>query len=349
MTKLVILHSPADGEELSLLPTRQRAFLDDESRKIPHEASPAVNAVDGTQPPSLMFVWKGGVDDAMLQLSLTDDFATVERLEPSVPINEYYVATVSSLLPGERYFWRIVAPYGTPLSATRSFAVKYELPRWILAPKVTNVRDCGGWRAGEGARVRFGMLYRGAQFEPWTWAEHRSPLTADGERMLFDVLGIRTELDLRGGGKPVLERPGLRWVNIPVSAYCWSDNGIFTPEQMANYARIFQLLSDADAYPIYFHCQGGGDRTGTLAFILGAALGVSEEDLLMDYELSTLSLSGERTRFSTVWRGFRDRLGRDYPGSTLQGQAISYLHACGVPDGTLEKVRSILLKLPHKE
>ena len=118
--------------------------------------------------------------------------------------------------------------------------------------------------------------------------------------MLFDVLGIRTELDLRGGGKPAIERTGLRWVNYPVSAYCWSDDGIFTPEQMANYARIFELLADAEAYPIYFHCQGGGDRTGTLAFILGAALGVPEEDLLTDYELSTLSLSGERTRFSTA-------------------------------------------------
>jgi len=344
MTKIVITHSPAEGEEVSLLPTRQRAFLDDASRMVPHEASPAVNVVDGTQPPSLVFLWKGGVERAMLQLSLQDDFSTVEQLEPSVPINEYFVATVSSLLPGARYFWRIVAPYGTPLSETHSFVVKFELPRWILAPKLTNVRDCGGWRAGEGSRVRFGMLYRGAQFEPWTWAEHRSPLDSDGERMLFEMLGIRTELDLRRGGQPAIERPGLRWVNIPVSAYCWSDNGIFTPEQMANYARIFELLADADAYPIYFHCQGGGDRTGTLAFILGAALGGNEADLLTDYELSTLSLSGERTRFSTVWRAFRERLARDYPSNTLQGQAISYLKASGVSDGTLENIRSILLK-----
>ena len=344
MAKIVITHSPAEGEEVSLLPTRQRAFLDDALRMIPHEASPAVNAVDLTLPPSLIFVWKGGVEQAVFQLSQNEDFATIEREEPSIAINEYFVATVSSLLPGARYFWRIVAPYGTPLSETHSFAVRFELPRWILAPKLTNVRDCGGWKTMEGKRIRFGMLYRGAQFEPWTWAEHRSPLDSEGERMLFDVLGIRTELDLRGGGKPAIERTALRWVNYPVSAYCWSDDGIFTPEQMANYARIFELLADAEAYPIYFHCQGGGDRTGTLAFILGAALGVPEEDLLTDYELSTLSLSGERTRFSTAWRTFRERLDREYPSDTLQGQAISYLHACGLSDGTLAKIRSTILE-----
>ena len=339
-----IIYSPAEGEEISLLPTRQRAFLCDASRMVPHEASPAVNVVDGTLPPSLMFVWKGGVERAALQLSRKDDFSVIERQETASQMNEYYVATVSSLLPGESYFWRIVAPYGTPLSETHSFAVKFELPRWILAPKVTNARDCGGWRAGEGRRVRFGMLYRGAQFEAWTWAEHHSPLAPEGERMLFDVLGIHTELDLRSNGKPVVPRPALRWANIPVTAYCWSDNGIFTPEQMSNYAKIFDLLSNADAYPIYFHCQGGGDRTGTLAFILGAALGVSEDDLLTDYELSTMSLSGERTRFSTVWRVFRERLAREYPANTVQGLAVSYLHACGVSDDTLAKIRSILLE-----
>ena len=344
MTKVEIVHSPAEGEGVSLLPIRQQAFLHDASRMLPHEASPAVNVVDGTLPPSLMFVWKGGVEHAVLQLSRNEDFATIEREEVSTAINEYYMATVSSLLPGERYFWRIAAPYGTPLSEAHSFVVKFELPRWILAPKLTNVRDCGGWKTEDGHCVRFGMLYRGAQFEGWTWAEHRSPLDSEGERMLFDVLKIRTELDLRGGGKPAVERQGLHWVNFPVSAYCWSNDGIFTHEQMANYAKIFELLADAEAYPIYFHCQGGGDRTGTLAFILGAALGVSENDLLTDYELSTMSLSGERTRFSTVWRTFRERLDSEYPSTTLQGQAISYLHACGVSDGIIEKIRLILLE-----
>ena len=39
-------------------------------------------------------------------------------------------------------------------------------------------------------------------------------------------------------------------------------------------------------------CQIGRDRTGTLAFLINALLGVGEEDLYMDYELSFLSQSG---------------------------------------------------------
>ena len=79
---------------------------------VPHEASPAVNVVDGTLPPSLMFAWRGGVERAVLQLSRKEDFSVIERQEAAIAINEFFVATVSSLLPGERYFWRIAAPYG---------------------------------------------------------------------------------------------------------------------------------------------------------------------------------------------------------------------------------------------
>lgn len=48
---------------------------------------------------------------------------------------------------------------------------------------------------------------------------------------------------------------------------------------------------------VYFHCHGGSDRTGTLAFLIEALLGVSESDLSKDYELTSfVGFSGARRR-----------------------------------------------------
>ncbi len=74
-----IVQSPA-GEEVSLLTTRRRAFLGDASRMIPHEASPAVNAVDGTLPPSLIFVWKGGVEHAVFSITVNFGYCALNLL-----------------------------------------------------------------------------------------------------------------------------------------------------------------------------------------------------------------------------------------------------------------------------
>lgn len=58
---------------------------------------------------------------------------------------------------------------------------------------------------------------------------------------------------------------------------------ITNPTVAAPYLRVF---ANPDNYPIIFHCRGGADRTGSLAFILNALQGVSEADLIKDYEFA---------------------------------------------------------------
>ena len=108
--------------------------------------------------------------------------------------------------------------------------------------------------------------------------------------------------------------------------------------------KIFELFADPSAYPLYFHCQGGGDRTGTVAFLLENMLGVSDADCLNDYELSNLSASGERTRFSEVWTKFMEKLETFVPGGSRQEQVCEFLRQCGVTDATQAKIRSFLLE-----
>ena len=52
---------------------------------------------------------------------------------------------------------------------------------------------------------------------------------------------------------------------------------------------------------MYFHCHGGSDRTGTLAFLLEGLLGVSESDLSKDFELTYYSGSSRKRNGSTGW------------------------------------------------
>ena len=193
------------------------------------------------------------------------------------------------------------------------------------------------------------MLFRGGQFSPpWTNQRGGSAVTEAGRKVLLENLKIHTELDLRSKDKGGALRGIPRYELIPFSAYAtWGGpqgEGIFSMEQRKQVKKIFELLADRSAYPLYFHCQGGGDRTGTLAFLLETMLGVNEADCLNDYELSNLSVSGERSRFSEVWTKFMAKLETVAPGGSRQEQVCRFLRECGVADDMQEEIRSILLE-----
>ena len=50
---------------------------------------------------------------------------------------------------------------------------------------------------------------------------------------------------------------------------------------------IFEYYANADKQHVYFHCWGGADRTGMLAFFINAICGVSYTDLIEDFEITT--------------------------------------------------------------
>ncbi|NIY15095.1 MAG: hypothetical protein GWM98_09415, partial [Nitrospinaceae bacterium] len=68
------------------------------------------------------------------------------------------------------------------------------------------------------------------------------------------------------------------------------------------YLKIFQVFADRENYPVLFHCVGGADRGGTVAFLLNGLLGKDREHLIRDFELTTLSVWGERSRWSDQFR-----------------------------------------------
>ena len=93
------------------------------------------------------------------------------------------------------------------------------------------------------------------------------------------------------------------------------------------------------------HCWGGIDRAGCWLYILGGMLGVSENDLGLDYEMSSFSRWSRRSRYSDQFKEFRMGLSRF--GSDLQSSCIGFMKACGLTDGQLERIRALLLETPH--
>ena len=161
-------------------------------------------------------------------------------------------------------------------------------PVHIINGVAPNMRDLGGWRI-DGGHIAYGKLFRGARLDR---------ISGGGKDIFLNELGISVDLDLRGnnyseaGALPVIE--GVTYARFPVNKFLGRGTG--NTEEMYQQAIrcIIGWLSQGKA--VYFHCAQGADRTGTLAFLIEALLGVSESDLSKDYELTTFCSRNTRLR-----------------------------------------------------
>ena len=219
--------------------------------------------------------------------------------------------------------------------------------RWIDVDGTCNFRDIGGWTG-----LRTGRVYRGAEPNCHTNAEtlarlkikkcHDLFLTEKGAATLSRDLKIRTDLDLRSSGEsPTPDEtpvPGAKLVRIACSSYT---NFLRDTKTAAKLLRVF---ADEANYPVYFHCYGGADRTGSLAFLLEGLCGVSEVDLSIDYELTSFSRIGFRPRydesyyFASMVREMKRR-----PGNTMKEKIERYvLDECGLSPAEVANIRKAL-------
>ncbi len=157
----------------------------------------------------------------------------------------------------------------------------------VLASEVINARDLGGVPLNGGATSACGQLYRGGPL---------SSLTALGCAELKE-LGIRTVIDLRIEGEraSVPDLPCVFAQTKVINAPLPVPYSLLPAQYLAilntydSIVTAFNLLGDKSAYPIYFHCTYGRDRTGVLAAIILLALGASRSDVYAEYQLTALS------------------------------------------------------------
>ena len=217
-----------------------------------------------------------------------------------------------------------------------------QVPRWIRMPDVSNVRDIGGWKTADGQfKIRQGLLYRGGEFD------RGAHLTAEGKQVISETLKLKTDIDLRtfggiegGLAEYPLEKLGVRHVLLPVPP-----RDYVKPESKKNIAELFHLLADRSIYPAYCHCAGGADRTGAAMFLLEALLGLDDEDLFTEFELTSFSKYGKRSRNG---KGFQFLIRKldEYGTKTdpYRKKAEAYLLEIGVSRADIESIRNIFLE-----
>ena len=103
------------------------------------------------------------------------------------------------------------------------------------------------------------------------------------------------------------------------------------------------MFLDERNYPIIFHCIGGADRTGAVGFILNALLGVSDEELDKDWEITCFIYEsqsfGHESRFDKLRRVFDA-----YPGANTREKVEAYVKELGFTDADIEKFRKIMFE-----
>jgi len=190
-----------------------------------------------------------------------------------------------------------------------------EPARALALDGACNFRDLGGYRAQDGRRVRWRMLFR---------ADHLAALSQRDLHPLH-ALGLAHSLDFRGveeSAQTPYNWPGITRHPLYIEPTVVQRASVLleqgkeltaqhTAELMretyrsfvhtcaARFARFFELLLTCET-PLVFHCTAGKDRTGWAALLLLTALGVDEETILQDY-LLTNQLYAREARADSDW------------------------------------------------
>jgi len=320
--------------------SKQLSYLKDSYENISSYAS----GNDGLDvPEKLTLKWndtnKSTLGNYIVQLGTDSTFnscKTYQTTSTSLSVTNLRVKSV--------YYWR-VAESGTSLdkAKTYSFTTSNYAPRVIDIGGCLNVRDVGGWTTTSGREIKQEKLYRGARLNMTGATEFAMELTTDG-LAAFKSLGIKTIIDLRkteelGGATETImtaEYGVTSYYSLPMTHT--TDN--YLTENTDKIKSVFVLLSDENNYPIYYNCNIGTDRTGVVSYLLGALLGMSQDDLRRDYLWSNFAAIGKSpsvgglTYESTIEAA---------DGDTLADKAKNLLISYGVTEAQINSIKDILL------
>lgn len=195
------------------------------------------------------------------------------------------------------------------------------MARHVEFERLCNFRDLGGYVGHGGATVRWGRLYR---------SDSLAKMSDDDVRR-FRELGIRTVVDLRypwevdrSGRVP--DSAGVAYHNLSIEHRPY-DQAALGPEVdpvdyladrfaevvedgVAELREVVEVITTDDSAPLVFHCASGKDRTGIVAALVLALLGVSEADVATDFALTGLATA----RLAADWRAAHPTRTLRWPG-----------------------------------
>src|SRR5215471_9717028 len=92
---------------------------------------------------------------------------------------------------------------------------------------------------------------------------YRGEQPKGGEYNQLAAIGVKTIIDLRDDpreyARPLTEKAGMRYINLPMSDKEYPGPGIAE--------KFLSLVNDKENWPVYVHCSGGRHRTGAMTAI----------------------------------------------------------------------------------
>ena len=306
-------------------------------------------ALNGQNNPNkaITIKWKANadVDKYILSYGLKEDFSDAKIVELGGKTTRY---NLYNLYKNSTYYCKIEQFKGGAVkSDTMSFKTTSTGPRVLSVDGIYNVRDLGGYEGYIGQTSQ-GLIIRSGQLAPdVSGAYDACNITEEGKKYLSEELKVKTEIDLRSPSESKTQIsesliPNCNLVYCPYDGY----GSIFTNNTVKQSTKeIFSILANPNNYPIIFHCTGGADRTGTVAYLINGYLGLSQQDLIHDYEFTTFSLFGTRSTqvgtYSSYWTALTNGI-NNYEGETLREKIKSYLLSIGVSEDELDRLDKIM-------
>lgn len=183
-------------------------------------------------------------------------------------------------------------------------------------PSINNARDLGGMRAGKYHIARRRLIRTGSL----TNASREDLNLLMDSRDVECVVDLRTEVEVRDDPDPRQLMRGVGYLHLPVFDHdatglsgnttsqmktlgSFLDNAfdiicdiyeksVLEEPALSSFKSFFNELLSAKSGATLFHCTQGKDRTGICAWLVEAALGVSEPDRHADYLATNLFIDG---------------------------------------------------------
>lgn len=208
------------------------------------------------------------------------EFDSIVGLEP---VNGIY-----NFVPGCEYTYHkneggkvITGKFRTKPNTVRMIEMDYDCP-------VVNIRDLGGYKC-EGGHVAYNKVIRSATL---------NQLTKDcANTKILAALGVTDEITF-SSSNPARTEFGL-WTGVYIGIDAYTT--ILTkstqwPKIKSIFTRILNDVKNGGC--VLMHCFAGTDRSGSVSALLLGVLGVSEADIIRDYESTCFCCWFNRVRIS---------------------------------------------------
>jgi len=209
---------------------------------------------------------------------------------------------ITGLDSASRYYYHVEDEDGNRLMTAE---------RRVPLEGTVNFRDIGGYKTSDGREVKWGKVFRSDGLARLTEKDHLALLRMG----IVRVFDFRTPAEVSEAPDTLPEDGSITHVNLPVTHGKFDfvdamarlkqgDSSWLTPDFMVNgyirnieefasvWGEVINCVADSKEQAQLFHCTGGKDRTGTCAALILLMLGVDEETVVKDHQLSNTYIAG---------------------------------------------------------